>query len=167
MSKEKIKTLSELEQIVLSIHNDNEGRKDNKERKTIVLANGCFDILHVGHVRYLEGAKHEGDVLIVALNSDSSSHTLKGEGRPTTTLLERMEIIAAFECVDYVTSFEETNVVGVLLSLKPDVHAKGTDYTVDTVPERETVKQYGGRIAIVGDEKNHSSTDILNTMRNL
>jgi len=161
MSKEKIKKLSELEQIVLAI------RKDSKRRKTIVLANGCFDILHVGHVRYLEGAKHEGDVLIVALNSDSSSRALKGEGRPTTTLSERMEIIAAFECVDYVTCFEETNVVGVLLSLKPDVHAKGTDYTVDTVPERETVKQYGGRIAIVGDEKNHSSTDILNTMRNL
>ncbi|MBI5375221.1 MAG: adenylyltransferase/cytidyltransferase family protein [Candidatus Schekmanbacteria bacterium] len=165
MSKEKIKTLSELEQIVASIRKDNKGSKN--ERKTIVLANGCFDILHVGHVRYLEGAKHEGDVLIVALNSDSSSRALKGEGRPTTTLSERMEIIAAFECVDYVTCFEETNVVCVLLSLKPDVHAKGTDYTVDTVPERETVKQYGGRIAIVGDEKNHSSTDILNTMRNL
>lgn len=156
MSKEKIKTLDELKDIVSKLR---------AEGKTIVLSNGCFDILHVGHIRYLMGAKKEGDILITALNSDSSSEALKGKGRPIIPLNERMEIISAIECVDFVTYFEETNVVNILLALKPDVHAKGTDYTVDTVPERETVKSYGGRIAIVGDEKNHSSTEILESIK--
>lgn len=158
MSEEKIKTLDELQKIVSQLR---------AEGKTIVLSNGCFDILHVGHLRYLKGAKNEGDVLITAINSDASSTALKGKGRPVTPLPERMEIISSIQCVDFVTYFEETDVVKILLALKPDVHAKGTDYTIDTVPEKETVKKYGGRIAIVGDSKEHSSTDILKKINNL
>ena len=151
MSEEKIKTVDELKEIVSRLRS---------EGKSVVLSNGCFDILHVGHIRYLKGAKEEGDILITALNSDASSAALKGEGRPLMPLSERMEIISSLETVDFVTSFEETDVVNILLTLKPDVHAKGTDYTIDTVPERETVKEYGGRIAIVGDNKDHSSSDM-------
>lgn len=134
--------------------------------RTIVLANGAFDLLHVGHVRYLRGAAAEGDVLVVALNSDDSVRKLKGPGRPILPLAERAEIIAAMECTDLVTTFEETDVARLLLLLKPEVHAKGTDYTVDTVPEIETVRSYGGRAAIVGDPKDHNTTDILKRVQN-
>ena len=132
-----------------------------REGRSVVFTNGAFDLLHVGHIRYLQAAAREGDVLIVALNSDESVRALKGERRPVMPLDERLEMIAAIECVDYVTSFPETDVSRLLLLLKPDVHAKGTDYTVNTVPEIETVRAYGGRVAIVGDAKEHNTTDIL------
>ena len=131
------------------------------EGKSVVFANGAFDLLHVGHIRYLQGAATEGDVLVVALNSDESVRQLKGEGRPVVPLTERLEIVSAVECIDYMTTFSETKVTKLLLLLKPDVHAKGTDYTINTVPEVETVRSYGGRVAIVGDPKDHSTTDIL------
>src|SRR4051794_841068 len=130
----------------------------------IVLANGCFDVLHAGHVRYLAGAKALGDLLVVAVNSDSQVRSLKGEGRPIMTESERAEIIASIQVVDFVSIFSEPTVEELLLALKPDVHAKGTDYTEDTVPEREVVRSYGGRVAIVGDPKNHSTTDLLNRL---
>jgi rfaE bifunctional protein nucleotidyltransferase chain/domain len=127
----------------------------------IVLANGCFDVLHVGHIRYLQGARELGDVLIVGVNSDRQVAIQKGAGRPILPAIERAELLAALESVSYVTIFDEPTVEELLLSLKPDVHAKGTDYTVDTVPEREVVKSYGGRVAIVGDPKDHSTSEIL------
>jgi rfaE bifunctional protein nucleotidyltransferase chain/domain len=130
----------------------------------IVLANGCFDVLHVGHIRYLAGARSEGDLLIVGVNSDEQVCEQKGEGRPILPAAQRAEIVAALESVNYVTVFDEPTVEELLLVLKPDVHAKGTDYTVDTVPEREVVKSYGGRVAIVGDPKGHSTSEILSRM---
>ena len=130
----------------------------------LVLANGCFDVLHVGHVRYLEGARDEGDLLIVGVNSDEQVREQKGEGRPILPATQRAEIVAAIESVNYVTIFDEPTVEELLLALRPDVHAKGTDYTVDTVPEREVVKLYGGRVAIVGDPKDHSTSEILSQM---
>jgi D-glycero-beta-D-manno-heptose 1-phosphate adenylyltransferase len=130
----------------------------------IVLANGCFDVLHVGHIRYLAGARNEGDLLIVGVNSDEQVREQKGEGRPILPATQRAEIVAALESVNYVTVFDEPTVAELLLALKPDVHAKGTDYTVDTVPEREVVKSYGGRVAIVGDPKDHSTSEILSRM---
>jgi rfaE bifunctional protein nucleotidyltransferase chain/domain len=130
----------------------------------IVLANGCFDVLHVGHIRYLAGARNEGDLLIVGVNSDEQVREQKGEGRPILPAAQRAEIVAALESVNYVTVFDEPTVELLLLALKPDVHAKGTDYTVDTVPEREVVKSYGGRVAIVGDPKDHSTSEILSRM---
>lgn len=126
----------------------------------VVFANGCFDILHVGHVRYLRAAKALGDVLVVAVNSDASARLIKGEGRPFTPEAERLELLACLEPVDYLLLFDETNVSRLLLALKPDVHAKGTDYTADTVPERETVRSYGGEVAICGDPKERSSSAI-------
>jgi len=129
--------------------------------KKIVFANGCFDLLHVGHIRYLQGAAAEGDILLVALNSDRAIRQLKGKDRPVMKLEERMEIVSAFECVDLVTSFDALKCEELLLLLKPDVHAKGTDYSYDNVPERETVLGYGGRIAIVGDPKDHSSSELI------
>jgi len=131
----------------------------------IVLANGCFDVLHAGHVRYLAGAKELGDLLVVAVNSDAQVRSLKGQGRPIMTESERAEIVASLQVVDIVSIFSEPTVEELLLALKPDVHAKGTDYTEDTVPEREVVRSYGGRVAIVGDPKNHSTTDLLNRLR--
>jgi len=130
----------------------------------IVLANGCFDVLHVGHVRYLAGARSEGNLLIVGVNSDEQVRARKGEGRPILAASQRAEIVAALESVNYVTIFDEPTVEELLLALRPDVHAKGTDYTVDTVPEREVVKSYGGRVAIVGDPKDHSTSEILSQM---
>ena len=127
----------------------------------IVLANGCFDVLHVGHIRYLQGARELGDVLVVGVNSDRQVAIQKGAGRPILPATERAELLAALESVSYVTIFDEPTVQELLLALKPDVHAKGTDYTVDTVPEREVVKSYGGRVAIVGDPKDHSTSEIL------
>jgi D-glycero-beta-D-manno-heptose 1-phosphate adenylyltransferase len=127
----------------------------------IVFANGCFDVLHVGHVRYLAGARELGDILVVGINSDEQVARLKGDARPVMPAAERAEIVAALESVTYVTIFDEPTVEQLLLKLKPDVHAKGTDYTEETVPERAVVRSYGGRVAIVGDPKDHSTSAIL------
>ena len=129
--------------------------------KRIVFANGCFDVLHVGHVRYLEGARTLGDLLIVGINSDEQVAIQKGAGRPVLSATQRAEIVASLESVTYVTIFDEPTVEELLLALKPDVHAKGTDYTVDTVPERDVVRSYGGQVAIVGDPKDHSTSAII------
>jgi len=131
------------------------------EGAKIVFANGCFDVLHVGHVRYLAGARELGDLLVVGINSDEQVIRLKGVGRPILPANERAELIAALESVDYVTIFDEPTVTELLLALKPDVHAKGTDYTEETVPERDVVRSYGGRVAIAGDPKDHSTSAIL------
>ena len=127
----------------------------------MVFANGCFDVLHVGHIRYLAGARELGDVLIVGINSDEQVAIQKGAGRPILPAVERAEIVAALESVSYVTIFDEPTVEELLLALEPDVHAKGTDYTTDTVPERDVVRSYGGEVAIVGDPKNHSTSEII------
>lgn len=130
----------------------------------IVFANGCFDILHVGHVRYLEAARALGDLLVVGVNSDAQTRALKGEGRPFVNERERAETIAALRSVDLVTIFHEPTVEALLLAIRPDYHAKGTDYTEETVPEREAALSYGGRVRIVGDPKDHSSTEMLKKM---
>jgi rfaE bifunctional protein nucleotidyltransferase chain/domain len=134
---------------------------ERRQGRTVAFANGCFDLLHVGHVRYLEGAAREGDVLVVALNDDASVRTLKGEGRPILDDASRAELIAALRCVDYVVVFPEPTVGPLLEALRPDVHCKGTDYSVETVPERAIVAAYGGRTAIVGDPKDHSTRDLI------
>jgi rfaE bifunctional protein nucleotidyltransferase chain/domain len=134
---------------------------ERRAGRTMAFANGCFDLLHVGHVRYLEAAAAEADRLIVAINDDRSVQALKGAGRPTVPASERAETIAALAVVDYVVVFPDLNVERLLRLLTPDVHCKGTDYTVDTVPERAVVEAYGGRTAIVGDEKRHASRDLL------
>jgi D-glycero-beta-D-manno-heptose 1-phosphate adenylyltransferase len=133
--------------------------------KRIVLANGCFDTLHVGHVRYLSGAKREGDVLVVAVNSDASACGLKGPGRPILGEQSRALLVAAQRHVDYVLLFSEPNVEVLLEKLRPDVHAKGTDYSTDTVPEREVSRRLGIRVAIVGDPKDHSTRAFLDAIR--
>jgi rfaE bifunctional protein nucleotidyltransferase chain/domain len=133
----------------------------------IVMANGCFDVLHVGHIRYLAAASELGDMLIVAVNSDEQVAIQKGPGRPILPAKERVELLAGLESVSYVTIFDEPTVAELLLTLKPDVHAKGTDYTVDTVPEREVVRSYGGQVAVVGDPKDHSTSQILSRMGGL
>ena len=133
--------------------------------KRIVLANGCFDVLHVGHVRYLSGARREGDVLIVGVNGDSSVEGLKGAGRPVLNERARALLVAALRDVDYVTVFSEPNVEALLNELRPEVHAKGTDYTAETVPERATAEQLRIRVAIVGDKKDHSTRELLQTIR--
>jgi len=130
----------------------------------ITLANGCFDFLHVGHVRYLHGAKQLGGRLIVAINSDDSVRALKGEGRPLMPAEERAEIIAALADVDAVVIFDEPDVRALIREIRPEIHAKGTDYSAETVPERETVMEYGGRIEIVGDPKDHSTSEIVRTL---
>lgn len=132
----------------------------------IVLANGCFDLFHVGHIRYLAGAKDLGDILIVGINSDEQVKKLKGEKRPFMPEIERAEIVSALKFVDYVTIFPEPTVEELIRAIRPDFHAKGTDYTIDSVPEREIVKEYGGRVAIVGDPKNHSSSEMLKSLEN-
>ena len=129
--------------------------------KRIVFANGCFDVLHAGHVRYLEAARALGDILIVAVNSDEQAGRLKGEGRPLLPQNQRAEIVSALDAVDLVTIFDEPTVTELLIALKPDIHAKGTDYTEETVPERDVVRSFGGRVAIVGDPKDHSSSEII------
>jgi len=129
--------------------------------RTVAFANGCFDVLHVGHVRYLEAAAAEADVLVVAINDDASVRLLKGEGRPILAAEHRAELVAALRAVDHVVIFGEPTVGPLLEALRPDVHCKGTDYTVDTVPERDVVRGYGGRIAIVGDPKDHSTRELL------
>jgi len=134
--------------------------------KRIAFANGCFDVLHVGHVRYLEGAAAEGDRLVVAINDDASVAALKGAGRPILSAADRAELVAGLRCVDYVVIFSEPNVERLLRLIEPDVHCKGTDYTVDTVPERAVVASYGGRTAIVGDPKQHATRDLLARIKN-
>jgi D-glycero-beta-D-manno-heptose 1-phosphate adenylyltransferase len=135
--------------------------RDRAQGRRIALANGCFDLLHVGHVRYLRGAAAEADRLVVAVNDDRTVTALKGPGRPIVPANERAEIIAAFQSVDYVVVFGDRTVERLLLLLKPEVHCKGPDYTVDSVPERGVVQSYGGRTVIVGDEKDHSTRDVV------
>jgi rfaE bifunctional protein nucleotidyltransferase chain/domain len=132
--------------------------------RTIALANGCFDLLHVGHVRYLESAAREADLLVVAINDDDSVRRLKGSGRPIMDADARAELVAALRAVDYVVLFSGPTVGPLLETLHPDVHCKGTDYTVDSVPERAIVERYGGRTAIVGDPKDHSTRELLSRM---
>jgi len=147
-----VKDRAELKKIVAQLQ---------KQGKTVVFTNGCFDLIHVGHVRCLRAAKQEGDMLIVALNDDESVRKFKRTSGPVAPEDERAEVVAAFEYVDYVTLFSEPSADALLDYLRPDVHAKGTDYAYETVPERNTVLAYGGRIAIVGDPKQHSSSDLL------
>lgn len=148
----KIKTLPELLDIVA---------RDRTEGKTVVFANGCFDLIHVGHIRYLEAARALGDLLVLGLNGDESVRLLKGPGRPAMNQEERAEVLAAMECVDYVILFDDPTAEHLLRELQPDIHAKGTDYSEETVPEREIVLAYGGSIRIAGDPKDHSSKDLL------
>jgi rfaE bifunctional protein nucleotidyltransferase chain/domain len=129
--------------------------------RTIAFANGCFDLLHVGHVRYLQAAAKEADRLVVAVNDDRSATALKGPGRPIIAAADRAELVAGLQGVDYVTVFSDANVERLLALIKPDVHCKGTDYSIETVPERAVVSAYGGRIAIVGDAKSHSTRDLV------
>jgi rfaE bifunctional protein nucleotidyltransferase chain/domain len=133
--------------------------------KTVALANGLFDVLHVGHLRYLEGAKNEADVLVVALNSDASARALKGPSRPVMPEAERAELVAGFGCVDLVTIFRENDVETLLERLRPDVHCKGTDYTPDNVPEAPVARRLGIRVAIVGDPKQHATREIIRRIR--
>lgn len=151
-AESKVKSLEALKEIC---------EEARREGKTIALANGCFDLLHVGHVRYLQGARREADVLVVGINSDVSVRKLKGDNRPLQTEQDRALLIAALHTVDWVIVFPEDTVENLLLALRPDVHCKGTDYTPETVPERETVKSYGGRVAIVGDPKDHDTSALL------
>jgi len=150
-----LKKLLSLEQLTKII------REHKQKGEKIVLANGCFDLIHIGHTRYLKGSKDKGDVLVVALNSDSSVRELKGKGRPILQEKERANIISSFDCVDYVIFFDELDVEKILLALEPDIHAKGSDYTENTVPEKETVKQYGGTIAITGGPKVKSTSQLI------
>ena len=149
---DKIKTVEEVRTLL-------DGHRERGEK--VVFANGCFDLLHVGHVRYLSAARALGDVLVLGLNGNRSVRQLKGTGRPVMSESDRAEVLEALECVDYLVVFDDLNVEGLLMALKPDIHAKGTDYTEDTVPEREVVLSYGGSIAITGDPKGRSSRDIL------
>jgi D-glycero-beta-D-manno-heptose 1-phosphate adenylyltransferase len=129
--------------------------------KKVILTNGCFDILHVGHLRYLQDARALGEVLVVAINSDSSMRQIKDSGRPILSQEERVALVSALRCVDYVVVFDEPDVSRVLDLLRPSIHAKGTDYTEQTVPERDKVLSYGGAVRITGDPKNHSTRDII------
>jgi rfaE bifunctional protein nucleotidyltransferase chain/domain len=133
--------------------------------KTVALANGCFDVLHVGHVRYLQGARAEADVLVVGVNADDSVRKLKGPGRPVLPAADRAILVAAVRAVDHVIVFEEDDVSALLRALRPDVHCKGTDYTPETVPEKDVVRAYGGRVAIVGDPKHHDTRALLDRIR--
>jgi D-glycero-beta-D-manno-heptose 1-phosphate adenylyltransferase len=139
--------------------------KHKEQGQRIVFANGCFDALHVGHVRYLQGARNEGDVLIVGVNDDASVRALKGRGRPILDQAARAQLVAAIRVVDYVVLFGESSVEALLEELRPDVHAKGTDYTAETVPERATAERLGIRVAIVGDAKAHSTRELLESVR--
>lgn len=153
------KVLASVDEVVARV-----GGVSTKRHATVVLANGVFDVFHVGHLRYLEGAAAEADVLVVAVNSDASTRAYKGPGRPLIPEDERAEIVAGLACVDWVLVFDDPNVTRILKTLRPDVHAKGTDYTPTTVPERTVVLEYGGRVAITGDAKAHSSTQILDRL---
>ena len=136
-----------------------------RDGRTIAFANGCFDLLHVGHIRYLNAAAQEADLLVVAINDDETVKKLKGEGRPILKAEDRAELVAALACVDFVTIFPEPTVGPLLELLRPDVHCKGTDYTLDTVPERDVVLAYGGRVVIAGDPKTHSSSELIRRLR--
>ena len=140
-------------------------KHDRAQGLTHAFANGAFDLLHVGHIRYLEAARREADRLIVAINDDASVRGLKGPARPVLPQQDRAELVAALRAVDYVVIFSEPTVTPLLEALQPAVHCKGTDYTVDTVPERATVRAYGGRIAIVGDPKDHSTSNLLTRLK--
>jgi len=155
--KKKILTRAELRLRVL------EWRRSGER---ITLANGCFDLLHVGHVRYLHAAKQLGERLVVAINSDESVRVLKGEGRPFMPAEERAEILAALADVDAIVIFPDCDVRALIREMRPEIHAKGTDYTADTVPERDTVLECGGRVEIVGDPKNHSASEIIRSQVN-
>lgn len=139
--------------------------RHKKRGERIVFANGCFDTLHVGHIRYVEGAKREGDILVVGVNSDRSTCALKGPDRPVLDEKARAQLVGALRAVDYVVLFDEPNVEALLETLRPDVHAKGTDYTSETVPERATAARLGVRVAIVGDPKNHSTREFFENVR--
>lgn len=139
--------------------------REKRGGRTLALANGCFDILHVGHVRYLQAAKREADLLVVAVNGDESVRELKGKGRPVQPEEDRAEIVASLSCVDYVVIFEEKTVAPLISELQPDVQCKGTDYTADSVPEREAMLKVNGRVAIVGDPKDHDSSKLLLRLR--
>lgn len=156
MNSDKLISLEQLRKIVDLL---------KEKGKKIVLANGCFDIIHVGHVRYLRDAKSRGDVLIVALNSDESVRSLKGVGRPLMSQWERAEILSSFEFVDYIIIFDEKDVSKILMELRPHIHAKGSDYTEETVPERNVVLSYGGEIAICGGKKVRSSSKIIKEIK--
>ncbi len=153
-----VRNLGELKEII---------EKEREAGKKVVFGNGCFDILHVGHVRYLKGAKDLGEVLVVAVNDDTSVTGLGKRKEVVTAAAERAEIVSAIDCVDYVIIFSDPTVENLLSTLKPDIHAKGTDYTEDNVPERDIVRSYGGKVAIVGDPKDHSTRDIIKTIKNL
>ena len=155
-ARPKIGTLQDVERLV------GEARSAGR---SVALANGCFDVLHVGHVRYLAGARAEADVLVVGINGDASVRRLKGEGRPVMPEGDRALVVAALSSVDHVVIFPEDDVSRLLLALRPDVHCKGTDYTPETVPERAVVLSYGGRIAIVGDPKHHDTRRVLERIR--
>jgi rfaE bifunctional protein nucleotidyltransferase chain/domain len=150
--KSKIKSLQQLKKIVKLIKLQN---------KTVVMANGCFDLLHVGHIRYLEASKSMGDILVVAINNDQSMKAIKDPQRPIIREKARAEIVASLAAVDYVVLFGGEQVDRVLLALEPDIQAKGTDYTADTIPERNIVASYGGRVAITGDKKDHATKDLI------
>lgn len=135
--------------------------KHKAEGKVIVFTNGCFDVFHIGHIRYLRDASYKGDILVVAVNSDASVRYNKGPGRPVFNQKERVELLSALEFVDYITIFENNDVSELLLTLKPHFHAKGTDYTPETVPEKDIVRSYGGRVIITGDKKQRSSRDLI------
>jgi rfaE bifunctional protein nucleotidyltransferase chain/domain len=151
----KIKPIKEIREAI--------GKLQAAGRK-VVFANGCFDLLHVGHIRYLQSAGALGDMLIVGINRDASVTALKGRGRPLQPENERAEMIAALECVDYVLLFDALTVDAILRELQPDIHAKGTDYTPETVPERDTVLAYGGKVSIAGDPKDHATRDLIATI---
>ena len=140
-------------------------KEAKQAQQTVVLTNGCFDVLHAGHIRYLQGARELGDILVVAINADEQVKALKGNGRPILSEQQRAELVASLEGVDFVTIFAEPTVAELLLAIQPDVHAKGTDYTEETVPERDVVRSFGGRVAIVGDPKNHSTSELLERLR--
>lgn len=136
-----------------------------RQGKCVAMANGVFDLIHVGHVRYLQAAREMADALVVAVNSDASTKAYKGPDRPMVPEAERAEMVAALACVDRVLVFDELDVRTTLRALKPDIHVKGTDYTPDTIPEKEEVMAYGGRVAVAGDPKDHSSTAVIEKLR--
>ncbi len=154
--REKIKTIDELIGIVEAAR---------AAGKTIAFANGCFDLVHVGHIRYLEDAASAADLLIVGLNSDAGVKQLKGQNRPYVEEYGRMMMVASIEAVDYIVLFDDLRVDNLLLTLKPDFHAKGTDYTEETVPEKDVVASYGGKVIITGDPKDHSSTNVISLIK--
>src|SRR5436309_1468752 len=153
--KSKLKSLQELKRLI---------REAQSRGLLVVFTNGCFDLLHVGHIRYLQAARAIGDLLVLAINGDASVRAIKGPGRPIQCQEDRAEILASLECVDYLTIFDAPTVDELLFELKPDIQAKGTDYTLESVPERNTVLSYGGKIAIAGDAKEHSTRDLIRTI---